>query len=153
MVTKIIKNKKGWIEIVEAFVAILLIVGVILIILNKGYIEKRGISETVVYEVELSILREIQKNDTLRTDISNAPEPLPIEWDDERFPASVKDKIIARTPTYLECIGKICSMTEVCNLRETEEIKEKDIYAQSGTIVSTLEGVYYRQLNLFCWTE
>lgn len=146
------KNKNGWIEIVEAFVAILLIVGVILILLSGGDIEKKDISETV-YNVEISILREIQKNDTLRLEISSAPEPLPIEWDDGRFPALVKDKIIARTPTYLECVGQICNVTEPCNLRETEEIKGKDIYAQSVSIISTLEGVCNRQLNLFCWTE
>jgi hypothetical protein len=30
------KNNKGWIEIVEAFVAVLLVAGVLLFVLNKG---------------------------------------------------------------------------------------------------------------------
>ncbi len=143
-------NKKGWIEIVEAFVAVLLIAGVVLIILNKGYLEKGDISEEV-YKIELSILREVQTNDTLRTEILDAPEPLPIEWQNESFPLSVKNKIVTRTPNYLECIGKICNMTIMCSLGEK---KEKDIYSQSVTITSTLQGgVGYRKLNIFCWTK
>jgi len=144
------KNKKAWIEIVEAFVAILLIAGVVLVILNKGYMEKRDISEEV-YKVELSILREIQTNDSLRTEILDAQGPLPIEWLNDRFPSGVKNKIVTRTPSYLECVGKICNMTAMCSLGEK---KEKDIYSQSVAITPTVGlGEIYRQLNLFCWTK
>jgi hypothetical protein len=147
-----IKNKRGWIEIVEAFVAVLLVVGVVLIVLNKGYLQKTDISERV-YEAELSILREIQTNTSLRTKILDAPEPLPIAWEDARFPVEVKDKIIQRTPNYLDCIGRICNMTQTCNLEDTKEAKEKDIYSQSVTITSTLQTLSYRKLNLFCWIK
>lgn len=144
------KNKKGWIEIIEAFVAVMLIAGVMLIVLNKGFMGKKDMSEEV-YKIELSILREIQTNDSLRTEILDAAAPLPIDWLDSRFPSGVKDKIIARTPNYLECIGKICEMTEKCSL---EEKKDKDIYSQPVTITSTIQGgLGYRQLNLFCWTK
>ncbi len=143
-------NKNGWIEIVEAFVSVLLIIGVVLIVLNKGYIAKTDISERV-YEAQISILREIQTNDTMRTDISSVPEPLPIPWESSAFPASVKNTIIERTPNYLECVGKICNISETCSLEET---KEKDIYSQSVIISTTLkEGEVYRKLNLFCWTK
>jgi hypothetical protein len=144
-------DKKGWIEIVEAFVAVLLITGVILILLNKGYIGRTDISEKV-YEAQLAILREIETNDTLRADILNAPEPLPVAWEDSGFPANVKNKITERTPNYLSCTGKICDMTQMCTLGE-EESQGKDIYSQAVTITSTLETLGYRKLNLFCWTK
>jgi hypothetical protein len=147
------RNRSGWIEIVEAFVAVLLIAGVVLVIVTKAYVEKSDISNEV-YETELSILREVQTNDTLRADILNAKsglaDDLPIEWKNINFPVSVKNKIKERTPNYLECEGKICNMTAVCSLGEE---KEKDIYSQSVVISATLEqGAIYRQLNLFCWT-
>ncbi|MCX6746546.1 MAG: hypothetical protein NTU63_00225 [Candidatus Pacearchaeota archaeon] len=144
------RDKKGWIRIVEAFVSILLITGVVLVVLNKGYIVKEDISERV-YQAELSILRGIQTNDELRVEIIQAGEPLPIEW--EEFEAKVpnlKAEIISRTPNYLSCIGKICKMNEICTL---EENKNQDVFVQSVTIAATLEEVKYRQLKLFCWEK
>ncbi len=137
--------KRGWIEIVEAFVAILLIAGVVLIILNQSYLSKSDISEKV-YNVEVFILREIQTSDHFRQEISDAEEPLPIEWEDDRFPQDVKEKIIERTPDYLNCTAKICNLNETCSLRRTEEIekqiKDKDIYAQSVSITAILPAPY-----------
>lgn len=62
------KNKRGWIQIVEAVVAVLLVATVLLITINKGYIGKSDISESV-YKTELSILREIETNDNFRTEM------------------------------------------------------------------------------------
>lgn len=143
------KNKNGWIEIVEAFVAVLLIAGVVLIVLNRGYLQKTDISDQI-YDSQLSILREIETNDTMRTEVLSAPAPLPIEWEDPRFPADVKSRIIVRTPNYLMCSGKICDMNVTCSLSGN---KEKDIYSQSVAISSTLQDLGYRQLNLFCWMK
>ena len=42
-----LQGKRGWIRIVEAFVAILLITGVLLLVMNKGYIGKKDISGQV----------------------------------------------------------------------------------------------------------
>ncbi len=142
------ENRRGWIEIVEAFVAVLLVAGVILILLNKGFLGKTDISEKV-YEVQLAILREIETNDTLRADILNALEPMPIAWEDSRFPARVNSKIIERTPNYLDCVGRICNMTQPCSI---SGMGGKDIYSQAVTITSTLATLSYRKLNLFCWT-
>ena len=143
------KNRRGWIEIVEAFVAVLIIIGVILVVLNKEYFPKTDVSNTV-YDTEVSILREIQTNSTLRTTIIGALEPLPIPWEDARFPSEVKNKIILRTPNGLDCVGKICEMNKTCSL---EENNGKDIYSQSVAISATLQNVSYRQLNIFCWTK
>jgi hypothetical protein len=144
----ILKNKGGWIEIFEAVVAVLLVTGFILVIMNKGYLQKSDISEKV-YQSEVSILREIETNDTLRTAIINAPEP-PVDWNDAGFPVQVKNKIISRTPNYLNCTGKICFMNSSCNLGEDNK---KDIYTQAVVVSATLQEVDYRKLNMFCWAK
>jgi len=149
IMNKFFENKAGWIEIVEAFVAVLLVAGALLIVLNQSSFKKTDIPDKV-YESEISILREIQTNNTLRTSIINAAEPMPIEWSDSRFPAELKSKVISRTPDYLSCIGKICNMTQVC---VTNEAKGKDVYSQSVSITSTLQSVEFRKLNLFCWAK
>jgi hypothetical protein len=148
---RIKKDKHAWIEIVEAFVAILLIAGVILIAVNKGYFGGDDIS-TSVYKIELSIIREIQTNDTMREEILDISESLlPIEWEDTTFPATIRERISTRTPSYLECIGKICNTSDSCNLAEK---KEQNVYAQSAIISPTVGGEeIYRKLNLFCWVK
>ncbi|MDD5012564.1 MAG: hypothetical protein PHQ66_02895 [Candidatus Nanoarchaeia archaeon] len=150
----IMRNNRGWIEIVEAFFAVLLIAAVILILLNKGYFKGSDLSDEI-YNVQISILREIQTNDTLRADITAATsgipgKDLPVEWDNPNFPDSVKKKIIERTPSSLNCVGQICNMTEICTLSEQQE---KDIYSESATISSTLKELVFRKLNLFCWMK
>jgi hypothetical protein len=147
---KMFHNNRGWIEILEAFFAVMLVAVFLLIFLNSSNNDSEDFSYEV-YQIQVSILREIQTNDSLRTEIASAAEPLPIGWNDSRFPANLKNKIIERTPSYLECTGKICTTTEVCSF---DEVIEKDIYSHFVTITATLgEGEVYRRLNLFCWTK
>jgi hypothetical protein len=143
------KNKRGWIEILEAFFAIMLVAVFLIIVLNNSNKDEENFAYEV-YQIQISILREIQINDTFREDIALAEEPLPIEWDDARFPESIKNKIIERTPNYLECIGKICDTTGECN---PPEIQKKDIYANFVTITTTLGEEVFRKINLFCWNK
>lgn len=137
-------NKRGWIRIVEAFVAILLIAGTLLIVINKGYIGKKDISKDV-YEIETSILREIELDDNLRAEILNAN----LDEVNEGNAPKTRDKINVRKPDYLECRAKICKMNEICVLDSLDI--EKEIYAQSVAISASLDTYDPRQLRLFCW--
>lgn len=144
-------DKGGWIRIVEAFVAILLIVGVLLVVINQGYVGKKDISEKV-YDAEISILRDIENDNQLRTEILNAivtPEDA-INWDEfETFELSnVRQRILLRTPDYLECRGQICDINSVCAM---EEYVANDVYAQQVIITATIEDYDPRILKLFCW--
>ena len=84
--------------------ALLLITGTILIVVNKGYIGKKDISSKI-YDIELSILREIELNPTLRESILGAGDP-PLEWED--IPYNVRETISDRIPDGFECKAKIC---------------------------------------------
>jgi len=143
------KNKRGWIRIVEAFVAVLLITGVLLVVMNKGYIGRTDISEKV-YDAELSILREIELDDGLREKVMDIDLVLlPLEEGDAEFPPEITLKVMERTPDYLDCSVKICKINDVCGLNE---YLEEDVYAQKVIITATLEKYNPRQLKLFCWT-
>ena len=100
-----IKNKKGWIEIVEAFVAILLVAGVLLILANKGYLGKSDISEQV-YTAQLSMLREIETNDAFRAEI------LEVSSLPAYVPTDIQQLINTRAPNYLNCIGQVCDIVD-----------------------------------------
>jgi len=138
------KNNKGWIRIVESFIAVLIVIGAAIIVVGGG-IQIEGISEKV-YDIEISILREIQLNNTLRSEILETNGT--IEWDD--FPSETKNKIQNKIVSWLECIAKICTPESLCLL---EGESEKSIYAQSVLITSTLDTFNPRQLKLFCWEK
>lgn len=143
------ENKKGWIRIVEAFVAILLIAGIVLVILDKGYIAKEDPSEKI-YTFETGILKEIQENETLRQAVLSAPEPLPINSSNVNFPAPLNWKINPEIPSYLGCESLICDISDDCIL---DKQLEKDVYVRSVIISSTLVEYKPRQLKLFCWLK
>ena len=138
------KNKKGWIRIAEAFIAVLLVIGIAIIVVGGG-IQIEGISEKV-YDIEISILREIQLNNTLRGEILLTSGT--INWTD--LPSQTKSKIISKTPNWLECVAQICFPESPCLLGGESE---KSIYAQSVLITSTLDTFNPRQLKLFCWEK
>ncbi len=143
------RNKRGWTEIVEAFFSILLIVAVVLIILNNN--SSSTSTSDQVYNIQISILREIETNTTLRDEISSAAGSLPINWNDTGFPADLKEKITDRTPSDLVSVAEICSINGPCSLGQNIG---KNVYSQSIVISATLDqGIVYRELNLFSWMK
>ncbi len=142
------KDKHGWIRIVEAFLAVLLIAAVLVIIINQQGIKANDTS-FVVYNYEIYMLKSIELNDTLRSDLFSASN-LPANWTDETFPAKVKDKIENLTPSSLLCEARICLTTDTCNF--IGEIKNS-IYTQRVFIASTYQIYNPRQLKLFCWAK
>ena len=142
----VIKNKRGWLKILEAFVAVLLISGVLLLIINQGDFTQNRSSR--IYDIQISILREIQLNQSLRQEILDTSPPK--ESGDSGFPSTVEDKIGEKIPVYLECRAKVCGTDSSCKLELTSERNE--IYAQDTLITSTLsQGYNPRRLKLFCW--
>lgn len=137
------KNKKGWIKIVEAFISIMLVASIFLIVLNKGP-ENKDDDFSRIHEAEIAILREIQLDNGLRNEILDAQESsLPIEWNG--FPAE-------KVPNYLDCVAKICDVDDSCMLQNPPQT---DIYSESVIISTTLQTVVFdpRQLKLFCWKK
>ncbi len=143
------KNKRGWIKIIEAFIAILLIAGVLLVVIDKGYISKGGVGKKI-YEAELSILREIELDDKLRSEI--------LEIDEDKLPKKgppgVVLKLDIRTPDYLECVSMVCATDVICLADVYHNIPlDKDVYSKAVPIFAELDKYSPRQLKLFCWTD
>jgi len=138
----VIKNKKGWIRIVEALVAILLIVGFLTLIINKG--EQKSNLNSRIGLSENSILREIQINSTYRNYILGTSGT--VEFED--LDSNLNAQIISRTPEYLNCVGQICEFDNDCDYVENSG---KDIYGKSVFIGANSEVYSPKQLKLFCW--
>ncbi len=145
------QSKKAWIRIVEAFVAMLIITGIVLLLVGKGQIKKED-SSIKIYELENSMLREIQTNDSLRQEILNVPgASLPLSWAEMGIlTPNVNQKIQFNTPSYLICQARICLLTDSCPLNIN---LNKDIYARGTAITANLTSYSPRQLKLFCWKK
>jgi hypothetical protein len=142
---RIKKSKKGWIEIVEVFVTIFLLTGVLFVILENSS-PKEKIVAPLIYEQEISILREIEFNDTLRANILSTS--LPLEWSefDSNIPL-VKEKIINNTPPNLECLVKLCTLDDLCT---SNEFSDSSVYVKSLVMSADLNTYSPRQVKLFC---
>ena len=145
-------NKKGWIKIVEAFIAILLLIGVSLF-LYGGSSDKEKKDSSEIYKIQRTILESIQNNEKIRSEIVNlTEEEIPVKWENfqEKDLEDLKELIISMTPANMICISKICKMNnEICDI----DYIEKDVYTHS-TIISVDKTEYNpRQVKLFCYKK
>ncbi len=140
-------NKRGWIKIIEAFIAILLITGVVLVVISRENIMNVDLYSEI-YESQLITLRDIQMNSTLRQDVLDVPTS--VESDADEFPSQVKIRIEYFSLDSLECEAKICNMESICDI---EDLPQKEIHAQSVAITSTSTTYKPKQLKLFCWSK
>lgn len=138
-------EKKGWIRIVEAFTAIILITGILLIMFSKD-INKEESPSKRIFEQEQGILRHIELNNSLREEIlSFNVDDLPVSLND--FSDILKNSINEKTPSYLSCDAKICKLGGECF---SEDESSNDIYVQKAIISSSLSSYSPRELTLFC---
>lgn len=145
------KNKRGWVKIVEAFIAIMLVAIVLLTALNEreGVFGEGGRENLYKenYETQISILKKIQLNETLRNEVLGiSKEELPVNWSE--MPLGIKNKVNDEKPLYLNCTTKICSLGGRCELEQ--DIRE-EVFAENLGIFTNSSTYNPRKLKLFCW--
>ena len=138
-----VKNKHGWIRIVEAFIAITLIFAALLIIISR-----QGQQDDYKEEISLlqsSILSQISQNDNLRNEILGNN-------------TSGTEKYIAEViPQNLNFSVNICNFVTVCpNPVNYSYILARDVYSDEVLIAANL--TYYNETNakklkIFFWEE
>ncbi|MBU1252529.1 MAG: hypothetical protein KJ905_03735 [Nanoarchaeota archaeon] len=139
----VIKNRKGWIKIVEAAIAIILLASVVIIVIGNMNVGKSDFSSRV-HNDEISILRGIELDNSLRSEVVATSGK--VEW--ANLPAGTKAKIIAETPSYLTCEAKICSPESSCLLAGSPD---GNVYTEGIIINSDVEEYEPRALKIFCW--
>ena len=143
--TYIINNNRGWIKIVEAFAAILIVSGIVLIIIAQTDMKRQDNSATI-HDIEVSILRGIELNDSLRKEILDTSNF--VEWGS--FPSGVKANIEGKTPSYIECKAQICNPSDECLFTEPHD---GDVFAEPVIISSDMDTFKPRMLKIFCWEK
>jgi hypothetical protein len=137
---KIMKNKKAWIRIVEAFLAIMLVLIVILTLHTRN---TRGpdYSEEI-YELQNTILKHIANDFELRRAVLMGAE------DDKKL---LMDEIENKIPAGFDYEIKICELGEICNPSEYDP--KSDLYSSERMISSTLDKYDPKIVKIFMWRK
>ena len=131
------KNKKAWLRIVEAVLAILIILSTFLIITSQQT-TKTDLSQEIS-EIQTNILDIISKNSTLR------------EYIIQNNQKELKTEIELMLPNSFNYAIKICPVTDICHSTETPT--NKPVHAKEVLITTTLQTYQPKKLRFFVWTK
>lgn len=130
------RGKGGFIKILEAFIAILIIAGVMTFIFVNQLQESN--QEETIHRLERIILEEISKTDSLRNSVLN---------DDVD---TIKNSIEKFIPAEYDYNLKICELNVICVL---DQRIEKEVFSDEITISSTLEIYSPKVVRIFMWEK
>ena len=133
----VMKNKKAWLRIVEAVLAILIILSTLLIVTSKQTTNS-NLSEEIS-DIQTDILNIVSKNSTLRQYVIN-------ENTEE-----LKTIINLLLPDSFNFAIKICPVSDIC--QSTETPKDKPVYSKEVLVTSTLEEYSPKKLRFFVWVK
>jgi len=133
-------DRRAWIRILEAFLAILLIIGSVLVIINRKAPEANISDE--IYAKQRQILDIISKNDSLRSDILVGKN------------VSVSQAISKLAPNSWNFTINICNINDMCaNPIGSEILYEKNVYAIEVLVTSNLTYYSPKKLRFFVWMK
>ncbi len=132
-------NKRGWIRIVEALIAVLMILGAIIFIIDtnnkKNYSEK----ENYINDLQKNVLDEISNNLELRNFALSKNE------------SEIKKRISGYFPDFYEFDVRVCNLTEDYCLLQI--YPNKNIYVADKIISGTLEVYSPVKVRIFLWEK
>ena len=128
-------NKKAWIRIAEAFIAITLIFSVFVTLYSKQS-TKTDVSDEV-YSLQEALLKQIANDEGLRQDVLNNNNASIINFSENKIPKLFNYTI------------KICSLNEVCSM----DNYKKEVFASETVISSTLQTYSPKVVKIFMWRK
>ncbi|MBI2629210.1 hypothetical protein HYW74_03950 [Candidatus Pacearchaeota archaeon] len=142
-------GKRGFLRILEAFIAILIIAGVMTFI----YVKERPIKsqKEEIIELERIILETITNDNQLRQAVldgyGNTREA-------EGNRTLINNTIGKLTPTEYIFTFKICNLDDICGLdQHSSLITKNEIYSEKKSVSSTLQEYDPKKIRIFMWEK
>ncbi len=132
-----VKNKKAWLRIVEASIAILIVVGVVLIMMSGRGVD-RDISDEV-YQRQEEILNVILNNNSFRNDILDGNSN------------KINNEILRLVPFSWDFSVNICNVDEVCP--NPQLVQEEEVYITERIVSSTISQYSPKKIRFFIWIK
>ena len=138
-----VKNKQGWIRILEATIAVLMVSGIMITVYSRHIDNSAGPGD-YIYSIQKQILKDISSRNDLRNYV--------LTDNLEELDNYVSGKI----PTAFNYSLKICNFTnppEPCKLDAAEFIatRDKDVYVEELIISADFEHYSPKNVKLFLW--
>lgn len=133
----LLDDKRGWMRIVEAFIAVMLIMTVMLVVIGNQRAGMNTVDEIQIKEK--SILSLVTSDDTLRSEILSG------------LMSGTNDKVKQLVPVGYNYTIRLCTINDICGLNFT---LPGDVYSEETLVVANL--TYYNpgnavKLKLFFW--
>lgn len=132
----VIKNKKAWLRIFEAVIAIVLVMGAALLIYSNQ--RKTITEEKYIQDWQVEILKRIAENDTLRDAIV----------DNQSSP--VRDFIELNKLNNINFSIKICEINGICLM---DSYVDSVVFVQERIISGTIEKYGPKKVRFFVWRK
>ena len=149
------RNKRGWMRILEATIAVLIVAGVLVVVYSRQ--EIRGVDQTdYFYNLQRQILMDVSSRSNLRLAVLKTE-----NVNDDYFDV-VNDFIRLRIPEAFNYTIRICELgsdVDFCKVKDSKivgEIRDKNVFVEEVIISADLgdgsEPKYEpRKLRLFVW--
>ena|SRR3989344_4142891 len=145
-----IGNKRGFLRIIEAAVAVMLVAGVLLFFISKQ-VNLGDQTQNKILDNENIILNEISQSSDFRNIVLQQQEDVEISNNTiESGLSSIYNYARQRMPPQLNIKLKICSLNVVCGLNNYPQV---NVYSQSIAITSNVTTYNPKQLKMFAWQE
>ncbi|MFH1451841.1 MAG: hypothetical protein ABIF88_01565 [archaeon] len=139
----VINNKRGWMRILEATIAVL-IVSSVMVVVYSGHVDRDSGYDSYISNLEMKVLMDISSDKVLRTlilggDLSEL----------ETINLNLRDKI----PTAFNYSLVVCDLGEPCKLDSDTFIETygSDVYVEDRIISANVTYYNPKKVRLFIW--
>ncbi len=133
-------DRRGIIRILEAFIAILLILGAVAIVFSK--FGGRSLESQNIIETEKLILEQIANSAQFRDEAVRMSES-------SQASSELNNFISNRIPASYEYEFKVCELSSVCSAGNYHEV----IYAHERALSSSLKQYSPKKMKLYVWRK
>jgi hypothetical protein len=146
---KMMKEKRGWIRIIEAVAAILIIISAVLVFVSSVS-DKPDVAETIA-NLEKAILNDISLNGDMRSLVVNYNQSDPL-LSGTVYLAPLLDFVKNRMPAGLRYNVNICisEPAETCRPNDYSQIADKQLFVDDRII---FEGGITKKAVIFIWLK
>lgn len=142
-------NKKGWIRIVEASIAVVIILSVLFVVYNN---QRQSIN--LVDEIA-PLLDEIAQNVSFREKIINYDTTKDENYGSNKILLDELNSFLSNrlNLNYINFTVKVCDPESVCGLEKYPEDASDDLFVDERIISSTLSEYNPKKIKVFLWVS
>lgn len=135
------KNKKGWIKIIEAFMAISMLLIVLFIVI--GETNPREDYTSIIEKANLDTLNNLERNETFRAEILGLTPPS----NELDFSITLNDYLDSKQLPSTNCTYQVCNPTSECLI--SKDFAD-ETYSSEILIFSTKDNYDPKKFKIYC---